>query len=386
MTSTADTIQRLEKFKAEIKILSKSEIVSFNVEDIDIEKDKMTVNGEQLSEAATKKVLSHLRVKNNFLALSETMGSTDWLNVRQALKKPTGTQIVHGRKVPFGDGTVIDDIYMAAPKASGVLESDSIFAEIIDAIVSTGKDISLKSTSYLEDKDEIVVTLIDNDETLDIFSDEKELWKIGKRIVWNGMNFAIFAYYERLGCGSGVTVPKFGFRSNISNNKFNIEKFKQALEKEITLNSQDLDSNLIDSINHLKSMNISVREFGKHRNLFNEVLHPEIIKKWFDESTMNTSYGCIANDMPGVWRITADSGINAYDFFKELIYIASHAEEATPADKVALLGEELQIVKLTPREKYDIELRASDILFKNELDLETIAPKPKKATPTVATM
>lgn len=384
MTSTADTIQRLEKFKAEIKASSKSEIVTFNVEDISIEKDKMTVDGEQLSENATKKVLSHLRVKNNFLALSETMGSTDWANVREALKKPTGTQIVHGRKVPFGDGTVIDDIYMAAPKASGVLESDLIFGEIIDSIVSTGKDISLKSTAYLEDKDEIVVTLIDNDVTLDIFGNEKELWKIGKRIVWNGMNFSIFAFYERVECGSGVTVPRFGFKSNISNNKFNIEKFKQVLEKEITLNSQDLDSNLIDSINHLKSMNISVREFGKHRALFNEVLHSEIIKKWFDESKMNKSYGCIANDMPGVWRITADSGINALDFFKELIYIASHPEEATPADRVAAPGEELEIVKLTPREKYDIEMRASDILFKNELDLETIAPKLKTPATTPA--
>jgi hypothetical protein len=156
----------------------------------------MYVNGEQLSETAVKKVLSHLRVKNNFLALSETMTLNDWGTVKEVLKKPTASQVVHGRRVPNGDENVIDDIFMAAPKASGLIDPNMIFSEIIDAIVSTGKDISLKSTEYLEDKDEIVVTLIENDKVLDIFDDETELWKIGKRIVWNGMTFAIFAYYE----------------------------------------------------------------------------------------------------------------------------------------------------------------------------------------------
>jgi hypothetical protein len=209
MTSTADTLHKLEKFKKEISTKTGRETVSFNVSDIDIDKDKMYVNGDQLSENATKRVLSHLRVKNNFLALSETMTMTDWATVKEVLKKPTGSQIVHGRKIPNGDITVIDDIFMAAPKASDILDPDIIFFEIINAIVSTGKDISLKSTEYLDDKDEIVVTLIENDKVIDLFGDETEEWKIGKRIIWTGMTFTIYAFYERVKCGSGVTVPKY---------------------------------------------------------------------------------------------------------------------------------------------------------------------------------
>jgi hypothetical protein len=94
--------------------------------------------------------------------------------------------------------------------------------------------------------------------------------------------------------------------------------------------------------------------------------------KWFDETVMNKVYGNIATEMSGLWQITADAGINAFDYFKQLIYIASHPEDATPENKGA---EEFETVKLSNREKYDLEIKASEILFKNELDLETIAPK-----------
>jgi hypothetical protein len=377
ITSTAETIQKLAIFKAEIDKKNKSEIVTFNVEDIDISREHMYVNGTMLSEASTKRVLSHLRVKNNFLALSDNMTPTDWTNVREALKKPTATQVVHGRKVSafVNDATqdVIDDVHMAAPKTTGLLERDQVLNLVIDSIVSTGKDISLKSTMYLDEKDEIVLTLVENDVTLDIFSNEVELWKIGKRIVFNAMNFSIFAYYERVECGSGMAVPKYGFRANISNNKFNIEKIKQALEKEITLNSQDLDANLIDSLNHLNSRNISVREFSRFRNFFNSVQHSAILEKWFNDSKMNLAYGCIATEMSGLWQTTADSGINALTFLKTLIYTSSFPEEATPEPKGAEVVEE---VKLSDKEKYDLEIKASELLLKKELDLETVAPKP----------
>lgn len=369
MTNTAETLQTLQKFKTELEEKTGNEWITFNVDDIDIQKDAMYLKELPFSPKGTKKVLSHLRVKNNFLALSETMTSTDWSNVKAALKNATGEQVVYGRKIANGTEHLLDDIYMVAPKASQALTVSSIFDEIIDSIVSTGKDISLKSVFYLEDKDEVVVTLIENDQVLDLFKDGTEKWKIGKRIVWNSVTFNIFAYYERVECGSGVTVPKHGFRCNISNNKFNRDKITQALEKEITLESQDLDFYLLDNSANLNGYNISVREYAKYKNLFNENLHPEILRKWFDESEINKAYKCMATDMPEIWKITADSGINAFDFFKQLIYIASHPEDATPEGK--------EDVKLTLREKYDLELKAYELLFKRDLDMEMIAPKIK---------
>ena len=360
MTNTGETIQSLRDFRDDvITTMANREIITFQVGAIDIDNEKMTLGGDELSETAMKKVLSHLRVKHNFMELSKNMHSADWTVIKEKLKKATGEQIVHGRKVTTNGRTLVDDVYLAAPKATGILEIDSIFGEVIDSIVSTGKDISLKSTYFLEDKDEVTVTLLENDNSIDVFSNDTDLWKTGKRITWNGMNFSIAPFFERLVCTNGNTAPQFGFKANISNNKFNLEKIKKTLEKEITLQSDTLDGYLIDSVNHLRHYNVSVREFLKFKGFFNENDHAEILKKWFDESKMNKAYGCVVEDMTDLWKITADSGKNAYDFFNDITYIASHPDE----------------VKITDRERVTLQVKASDLLFKKHLDLELVAPK-----------
>jgi hypothetical protein len=359
MTNTGQTIQELKEFRKGVhETMQNREIVSFNIGSIDIDNEKLSVNGDPLSEAATKKVLSRLRVKNNFLELGKEMGPMDWGIIKDKLKRVQADQIVHGRKINSSGMNLIDDIYLAAPKTTGIMEIDTIFGEVIDSIVSTGKDISLKSTYFLEDKDEVNVTLLEHDSPIDIFSNGSDIWKTGKRIVWNGMTFSVAPFFERLVCTNGNTAPQYGFKANISNNKFNVEKIKKVLEKEITMQSDSINEYLIDAANHLRHSNVSVREFLRFRKFFNETDHPEILKKWFDESKINRAYGCVISDMPDMWQSTADTGKNAYDFFNDLTYIASHPDDA----------------KITDRERVDLQIKASDLLFKKTLDLEMVAP------------
>lgn len=361
MTNTGETIENLKLFRETvIETMKNREVVSFNLGSIDIDNERMSVDGSFLTEDATKKVLSKLRVKNNFLELSKNMNPSDWEIVKDKLKRVQGNQVIHGRKVDNSGTKLIDDIYMAAPKTTGIMELDAIFAEVIDSIVSTGKDISLKSTCFLEDKDEINVTLLEHDAPIDIFVNGEDVWKTGKRIVWNGMNFSVAPFFERLVCSNGNTAPQFGFKANISNNKFNIERIKNVLTKEITLQSDTMDNYLVDAVNHLKHNNVSVREFLKFRSFFNEEDHAPIISKWFDENSINRAYGCIVSEQPDLWQVTADSNKNAYDFFNILTWIASHDDAE---------------ITLTNRERVDLQINASNLLFRKQLDLESLAPK-----------
>ena len=363
MTNTGETIQQLRSFRTDvIEQMQNREIASFSIKDIEIDNEQMSVGGDALSEEATKKVLSQLRVKNNFLSLSKEMNSTDWGIVKEKIKNVHGDQPVFGRKIKdvVTNKPIVSDIYMAAPKTAGLMEIDSIFNEVIDSIVSTGKDISIKNTLFLEDKDEIIVTLLEHDEPIDVFGNDTDVWKTGQQIVWNGLNFSVAPFFERLVCTNGNTAPQFGFKSNISNNKFNIEKIKKILEKEITYKSESIEKYLMDACEHMQHFNVSVKEFNYFREMFDEEKHPEILKKWFDDSKLNRAYGCIATEMPGLWQTTADSGKNAYDFFNDLTWIASHPDDA----------------KLSERERVDLQIKASNLLFKKKLDLELIAPKP----------
>jgi hypothetical protein len=361
MINVRETLDSLKAFRDDAQELMEGrEIVSFNIAQIDIDNSRMSYGGMYLSENATKKVLSQLRVKNNFLSLSEEMGPTDWGIIKDKLKRVQADQVIHGRKIDNEGIFSIDDIYMAAPKASGVMEIDTVFNEISESIITTTKDLGIEHTTVLEDKDEIHVTLVEHDSPIDVFSNGSDVWKRGKRIVWNGICFSVLPVFMN-GKGSINIAPRHGFRSNISNNKFNLDKIKSVLEKEVTMVSDTLDSNLIDSVNHLKHYNISVREFATYKKFFNEALHSEILKKWFNDTKINKAYGCVAVEMPALWQVTADTGINAYDFFNDLTYIASHPEDA----------------KLTERERFELQIKATDLLFKRELDMELVAPKVK---------
>ena len=362
MTNTAETIQQIKDFRSVVReTMASREIISFDVNSIEIDNEKMSIGGDALSENATKRVLSQLRVKNNFLGLSKELTPGDWQTVKEKIKMSKANQIIHGRKVKDGSNMIIDDIYMAAPKTTGLMEIESIFAEVEDSIISTAKDVSLKSTVFLEDKDEVSITLLENDSPIDVFMNGSDMWKTGKRITWNGMNFSVAPFFERLVCSNGNTAPQYGFKANISNNKFNIEKIKAVLQKEITLQSESIENYLADATNHLKYTNISVNEFLRFGRFFNEVDHPEIIKKWFDSSYLNKKYSCIVSEMPDRWQVTADAGKNAYDFFNDLTYIASHPDDA----------------KLSDRERVELQIKASDLLFKKKLDMELVAPQVK---------
>lgn len=359
MTNTAKTIEDLKKFRYQVnQEMLNREIVSFNVGSIQIDTEKMMVNNEQMSETAVKKILGHLRVKNNFLDLGKKMTPSDWSLVKDKLKSATFDQTVHARRVTVDGVKKIDDIYLAAPKTTGIIEIDNIFDSVIDSIVSTGKDISCKSTCFLPDKDEVSITLLEHDNEVDIFSNGTDMWKIGKQLIWNGMNFSIAPFYERLVCSNGNVAPQFGFKSNISNNKFNIGKIQKVLEKEITLQSESLDKFLVDATNHLKDCNISVREFLRYRSMFNETNHSAIISRWLDDSYLNRAYGTIVTEESSQWQSSADSGKNAYEFFNDLTYIAAHPKEAT----------------LTDRERLDVQIKASNLLFQKSFDLECLAP------------
>ncbi len=82
------------------------------------------------------------------------------------------------------------------------------------------------------------------------------------------------------------------------------------------------------------------------------------MKKYFDVNTLNKAYGCIVHEMPQQWKETADTGKNAYDFFNDLTYLASHDDDT-----------------MTDRDRVELQIKASDLLFRKKLDLEMLAPK-----------
>lgn len=355
-------VQILEDFRSEVSQKIKNrEIITFNISDIDIEREEMSIGSVPFSGQATKKILSKLRVKNNFLGLSKKMNNSDWELVGEKLKNTNNSQTIYGKKIEKDGKVCVDNIQFSNTISTEhqTQEMDRIFSEIIETANRTKNGIIVSETKFLEDKDEVSVIFLDDNTSIDVFCNDTDLWKIGKRVTWDGLNFAIDPFFSRLICSNGNTAKNYGYKLDVTNSRYNSQKIRKVLNKELVNWSNSMDVFLVDSVNHLKSTNVSVNELLEFKKFFDDINEEPNIKKLMDTSYLDRSYGCDISKMSKIWRNTADSGKNAYSFFNDLTYIASHPDE----------------INIPERKRLELQIQASDLLFKDKLDLEQIARK-----------
>jgi len=361
-TLTSQAILDLQDFQGKVvETLAENEKnnLQFFFGDLVIEDCKLKIDGNPLSEESTKTVLASLRVKNNFLDLQKKMTEEDWETVSHKLQSINASQQVFARKSSTGDRVI--NLHLANKKApNGGIEIPEIFSLIYESMVeSSANDYYLTDKYFDEEKGKVSVTLMHNDKDLDVFGNQTDMWKTGKRITWSGVDFGVHPFFERLVCTNGNVARQYGFSTNVSKSKYNFNKIKSILEREI-LHASDIASSMLnDAARHLKNNNVSVRELLQYKSFFNEEDHGKILEKYFDLSYLNKVYRCDIEGMHNIWKSTADTGKNAYDFFNDLTYIASHPKE----------------VAISEESRRALQIKASDLLFRDTLDLELLAPK-----------
>lgn len=361
-TLTSQAILDLRSFQKQVvETLETNEAnkMQFFVGDLKVENSKLVLDGNTLSDDSTKKVLSHLRVRPNFLELQKKMSEEDWESVSHKLQYISAQQPVYARKAT-GLPQIVD-LQLASKKApNGGILVPEIFDAIYENLVSSSADdYVLSDKFYDEEKGIVSVTLLNSQKEIDVFGTQEDMWKTGKIITFSDTEFGIHPFFERLVCTNGNVAKQYGFSTNVTKSKYNFSRINAMLERDIMNASDSANSILSDATKHLKKTNVSVRELLEYRNFFNEEAHSKILEKYFDLSYLNKVYRCDVEGMHNIWKSTADTGRNAYDFINDLTYIASHPKE-TGIDEIS---------------RRQLQITASNLIFKETLDLELVAPK-----------
>jgi hypothetical protein len=360
-THTSQSIENLAIFQDEVteKIAGRQQL-NFQIGDLEVKEASLVLDNRKLDTDATKKILGHLKVRPDFLSLHKKMTEEDWETVSDKLKSVHANQFVYGRTAGENNDAVID-VQLAHKKApNGGIQIPEIFGLLNESLLnSSADDYKLTETYFDTQRDSVSLTLLQTDREIDVFGNGTDMWKVGKRITWSSIDFNISPFCERLVCTNGNVAKQYGFSANVSKSKYNFAKIHAILEKEIANAADSVTPMLTESAKHLKKNNVSIKEFLQYRNFFNEEEHSHILKKYFDISYLNTAYRCDIEGMHHIWKSTADTGKNAYDFFNDLTYIASHPS----------------IIKLDETKRRELQIKASDFLFKEVLDLENVAPK-----------
>ena len=370
-------IQQIQEQSAPIleKIANRS-VREFKMGELTID-NGISLRGMPVTGRALRNVLGALRVRPNFTDLAHKMSPEDWRNVSERLKKAEAEQTLYAKMIPNDNSEVeITDVYGHNDRKKGEDSGDaSQYIEWISNTLATSeKDYSLKGFDFDSRRELFNLTLLDNNSDTDVFGTGIDIWKMGDRFTFGGLQFNYAPFFERLVCKNGNTATEYGFGSNISQAKYNNRRIQSVIEKALKFGQENLPAQLQQAVQHLQNNNISMAEFYHFRNWFesrNENdRYEKIIMNYFDDAPFFKSYGVDITQKSRKWKTTANTGINAYDFFNLLTYIASHPEK----------------IMLDRSDRTDLQITASNLLFKRELDLEDVATPTKVIYPRLVEM
>jgi hypothetical protein len=369
--------QITEKSTAIFETLGDRTESRFNLSDISIDEKNVYFKDMPMNEHAKAKALGMLKVKSNFSDFAKKMPKEDWSDLEGKLKSIEGNKKVYASIANNDNGVPeIVDVFLHkdGKKRNDDASYKQYFDWITDSLSKTEKTYSLKDMSFNPDNKNVNLVLLNEDKKIDVFGTDTDLWKGGDSFNFSGLQFNYAPFFERLVCSNGNRTQQYGFGADISKNTFNNTKIQGVIKKALEFGDENMPEVLMQAVNHLMQNNVSIQEFFEYRNFFKnrnqDDVYDRIISKFFNTNPFYKAYGLNIEEKSRKWRSTADSGINAYDFFNMLTWIASHPDK----------------VSVDEEHRLDLQITASNLLFKPNLDLEDIATNVKFEYPKLVEM
>jgi hypothetical protein len=334
--------------------------IHFKIADLDFD-GGVFLNGIEIKDKPLTGVMGALKAKKEFTAFSQKMSPDDWDTVSSKLKATEGETKMIARIMYDDDGReTISAIFPEIEKKKSDADAnvENYFNWISESLTASETNFKLQSFNFDEKKVGFTVNLL-SDKEFNVFDNGSDHWKQGTQFSFNSLSFNASPFFERLVCSNGAVSKQHGFNTYVSQARFNTERIRKTIEKNIQENDRSIEKILFDAVNHLKGNNISLAEFFKYRAFFSSKnengKYDSLLEKYFSDRHFYKAYGENIAARSHKWKSTANTGINAYDFFNQLTNIATHNKLLNHTDKI------------------NLQIDATNLLFKKELDLEDIA-------------
>lgn len=337
----------------------------FKAKDLQID-DGMFINGMPIEKHSQKPILNAFRIQKNFLDYKDDITPKEWAEMKNLLKKANDKTFV-GRRVQKHDEEYLMDVQLVAdigdPREKLMTETvqlEKFFDMITDELMFTSDNFSTKGVFYDRIAQKVSIELINDDTDIDIFGNDVDVWKTGTLMAFNGNMFDANPFLLRQVCTNGAVSREMGMNTSISKKKFSESYIQKIISDALSGGRREFNmkEKIVGACRHLKDNNVSLSEFYQFKNFFDERDDAHVISRFFNDDKFFRYYGDISKKSKK-WLTTADTGINAYNFFNQLTYIASHRDK----------------VKLDEEKGRKLQIASTTLLFKGTLDLEDIAPK-----------
>jgi len=338
---------------------ARRDIVEFNLQDVQIS-DAFILNDMDFSVNATDAILGLLNTKPSFKQFQSLMEPQDWASVSQRLKTAVGDINLFGAVIQNKDNShTVDSIFFknVKKKKPDDLTNAKAIIETINETLSMS-DVDWQLTDILFDKDtaKFAISLLNDNNPFDVMTGD--IWKQGQTLSFNSTSFKNEPFFERLVCGNGMRRPQYGWSSNVSKISYNNDKLAKVINNALSKDNPEVAQLITQFAQHMKSANISLREFYFYRKFFEKKGYEGILDKYYIEAPFYKAWGDNVAEKSDIWKATADSGINAYDFINLNTWLASHIEKSD----------------LSKEDAADLKVHITTLFTAKELDMERIAP------------
>lgn len=359
-----DVIEKLEDLKTTLNNTIKNELISFKLGDIDFYGGKLLVGENNISQKALSKICKTMKVYDSFLDYKRQMTDEDWTYLQNKLIDLNSKVIFWGKK---NNVNMIDKVYSREEIVdynSDLIKIDytKYIDMIIDSLDVSNHEFYIKNIYYDNYFDKVYLNFINKNSNIDVFGNNTDMWKRGVDINFDLTSFKGSPFFERLACSNGMTTEEHGYKVNIQNKRWNLPDIQKQINRLLIGRQHSYDTIISNQAAALANNNVSVKEFYdflsfvEDRNENEKYSH--ILNTVFSENDIMKFYGTDPKQKSPKWQASANSGRNAYDFFNDMTYLASHIDKSRLEDKDAR----------------DLAIKSSSLFFKKTLDLQDIAP------------
>lgn len=375
MERNVDTVEKIRKFTEPILTGSAGkEFCQVALKDISID-DGMKLSGIPLSDSSMRTVLKTLNIKPQFLDFRENLSPQDWALIGKKLKEARGDVDMFANIINPNESSKSEVLSLVLKnqkkKISDANTTSSAVVDLIEnSLLSSDVNYSIGGLGFNEKNNMFSIDLINEDFTFEPFQGDQ--WKKGESFKFNSLTFKNMPMVERLSCTNGMTTKNFGFATHIGQTRFNENKIEAEIRKSLLKDNNNVHEMIDVMLKRLQKINVSVAEFFAWKNQIRRFgdEYANIADKYLNEAPLFAAYKTDLDKKPDVWKRTADSGINAYNFLNLVTWIASHPKESGVSEAN---GESMKI-------------SAGNYLFKKNFDLERIAEKVEVDYPILAEM
>lgn len=276
---------------------------------------------KSLTNAALKDLLNILSIKSTLVDEIQS-DKEQWEPLQQSIADIKQDRVITAIHTEEGGQATIIQLHNTACESESTLNLDKGI-KLLEGFLQTqtNNKVVVKKVNFNTHTLQLEAQFYDNTSQVDVFENQSDMWGSGFEAAYGEKKLHVSPFFWRQVCSNGMTVNHMASQRYFNSQNFKQNSFNRLIQN--TLN-KDLKSVAKKNCTRLVNNKVSLREFYNTKNILLAETK-ELAEQYFDDAHIREAYKDEKiRSKNSRWLSTANSNINAYEFFNNITHCATH--------------------------------------------------------------